>query len=680
MFYEVIPEGRLEALTYDFTLPESDDNFSSNSLLPGQIVMVPVGRRTVPGVVVKKVVQPNFKTKSILKVLYSKPLPAHLLAAVKFIHDYYLVPSGQAVSLMLPRGVQKKRRKTEHLFGDASLGGSCRRMLPPPSLEARAGDPQATSPAHANHPETSAIQLNMAQKMALEGLQKAPGATKVLFGVTGSGKTNVYLKLAQNALEAQKSTILLVPEIALTGQLVRVFREIFGDRVLVIHSQQTEAERHLIFERILLSDGPMIVIGPRSALFAPLSNLGLIIIDEEHETTYFQENPPRYSAIRVASFMAKTAKCPLVLGSATPSIEDYYFASRQGAKVELLEKAKATATKPNVRIIDFKNRDEFSKNRYYSNALLTAIKNNLAKGQQTLIFHNRRGSSPLTICENCGEEILCPNCFLPLNLHADEFTLHCHTCGFTEKVPVTCPKCGAPGLVHKGFGTKLLESEIKRLFPEARVKRFDADNKKGEGLDTLYGAVKDGEVDILVGTQAIAKGLDLPKLATVGVVQADAGLSLPDYMAEERTFQLLTQVIGRVGRGHLDTAEVFIQTYRPEHPVLGFAINEDYLGFYNYVLKRRRVSGFPPYRFVMKLEITMKTESIVLRKIREVAGRLALDERLTVSPPCPAFHERTIKGFTWQIIVRSRSRRALLEACTNLDQNFKITLDPPGLL
>ena len=707
MFYEVIPEGRLEALTYDFTLPEGDDKSGSKPLSPGQIVMVPVGRRMAPGVVVKKVVRPDFKTKSILKVLYSKPLPTHLLAVVNFIHDYYLVPSGQAVSLMLPRGVQKKRRKplntlpsplnmsrsnssspnlflvqkeTEHLFGTASPSGSCRAFSSPKIDNNFGGPPPSPPPARTTHSGTPKIRLNTAQKKALEGLQKAPGATKVLFGVTGSGKTNVYLKLAQNALEAHKSTILLVPEIALTGQLVRVFREIFGDRVLVIHSQQTEAERHLIFERILLSDEPMIVIGPRSALFAPLSNLGLIIIDEEHETTYFQENPPRYSAIRVASFMAKTAKCSLVLGSATPSVEDYYFASRQGAKVELLEKAKTTAIKPNIRIIDFKNRDEFSKNRYYSNALLTAIKNNLAKGRQTLIFHNRRGSSPLTICENCGEEILCPNCFLPLNLHADEFTLHCHTCGFTEKVPVTCPKCGTPGLIHKGFGTKLLESEIKRLFPEARVKRFDADNKKGEGLDTLYGAVKDGEVDVLVGTQAIAKGLDLPKLATVGVVQADAGLSLPDYMAEERTFQLLTQVIGRVGRGHLDTAEVFIQTYRPEHPVLGFAINEDYLGFYNYVLKRRRVSGFPPYRFVMKLEITLKTESIVLRKIREVASKLALDERLTVSPPCPAFHERTIKGFTWQIIVRSHSRKALLEACTGLDQNFKITLDPPGLL
>ena len=367
MFYEVIP-GKLFSKHAGFLTYASDAE-----LLPGQIVSIPLGKSEVPGIIYKKVIQPDFPTKKILKILYSKPLPSHIVKTIVWLSQYYLIPLPQALNLFLPIGITKNRRKT-------------------------IAKTEQT-------PKLPLIELNTAQKNALLGLQKAPGATKVLFGVTGSGKTNVYLKLAQNALEAQKSTILLVPEIALTGQLVRVFREIFGDRVLVIHSQQTEAERHLIFERILLSDEPTIVIGPRSALFAPLSNLGLIIIDEEHETTYFQENPPRYSAIRVASFMAKTAKCPLVLGSATPSIEDYYFASRQGAKVELLEKAKATATKPNVRIIDFKNRDEFSKNRYYSNALLTAIKNNLAKGQQTLIFHNRRGSSPLTICENCGELI-----------------------------------------------------------------------------------------------------------------------------------------------------------------------------------------------------------------------------------------------------------------------------------
>ena len=245
---------------------------------------------------------------------------------------------------------------------------------------------------------------------------------------------------------------------------------------------------------------------------------------------------------------------------------------------------------------------------------------------------------------------------------------------------MVCPKCGAPGLIHKGFGTKLLENELGRLFPKAKIRRFDADNKKGEGLEAVYDAVKDGEVDILVGTQTLAKGLDLPRLATVGVVQADAGLSLPDYMAEERTFQLITQVIGRVGRGHLDTAEVFIQTFRPEHPVLKLATEGDYLGFYKYTIARRQRSGFPPFRFVMKLEITMKTEAIVLRKVREVFAKLSRDKRFNVSPPQPAFHERTSRGYTWQIVVRSKSRGALLEVCAGLDANFKITLDPPGLL
>ncbi|MBR0372702.1 primosomal protein N' [Candidatus Saccharibacteria bacterium] len=644
MFYEVVPEGRVEALTYDF----------DGSLLPGQIVIVPVGRRLVPGVVVKKVERPDFKTKSISKVLYSEALPKHLLRTIWFIHEYYLVSSGQAVSLILPNGVEKKRRKTEQMFGS-----------------------QQKTEQGSEIPE---IRLNIAQKKALEGLQKAPGTTKLLFGVTGSGKTNIYLKMALNTLLAEKSTILLVPEIALTGQLVRVFSEIFNERVVLIHSGQTEAERHLVFERILKSNEPLIVVGPRSALFTPLKDLGLIIIDEEHETTYYQENTPKYSAIRVASFMAKEVECPLILGSATPNIADFYIASRQSSVIELTEKAKTSAIKPEIKLIGFKDRDNFTKNKYFSNSLLEAISKNLEKKEQTLIFHNRRGSAPLTICEECGEEILCPNCFLPLTLHADKYILYCHTCGFSEDVPLCCPKCQAPGLIHKGFGTKLLESELKKIFPKARIKRFDADNKKGERLEVIYDSVRDGEVDILVGTQTLAKGLDLPKLATVGVVQADAGLSLPDYSAEERTFRLLTQVIGRVGRGHIDTAEVFIQTFRPDHPVLQFAKEEDYLGFYEYMIKKRRRAGFPPFRFLMKLEITMKTEAIVLRKVRELVLKLSKDERLMVSPPLPAFHERTDKGYTWQIIVRSLSRKALIRACDGIDQSFKITLDPPGLI
>lgn len=643
----------MEALTYS-----SDD-----SLFLGQIVLVPIGKRKVPGVVVKKVAQPDFKTRAVLKVLYSKPLPKHLLRTAEFIHDYYLVPTGQAISLILPNGVEKQRRKpkTEQVFGFQK--------------------DDMSFPTKTEHTQKQGeIRLNQAQKKALEGLQKAPCATKLLFGITGSGKTNIYVRMATDALSEQKSTILLVPEIALTGQLVRVFEEYFGKKVILIHSRQTEAERHILFERILRSDEPLIVVGPRSALFAPLDNLGLIIIDEEHESSYHQENTPKYSAIRVASFMAKAAGASLILGSATPDVSDYYIASKQGAVIHLSEKAKKSAIKPKIRIIDFKNRDSFRNNRYFSGALLEAIERNLDTKHQTLIFHNRRGSSPLTICESCGEELLCPNCFLPLTLHADTYELVCHTCGYSCKVPSNCPKCGSPGLVHKGFGTKLLESELKKLFPTARIRRFDADNKKGEGLDAVYSEVRDGEVDLLIGTQTVAKGLDLPRLATVGVVQADAGLNLPDFMAEERVFQLLTQVIGRVGRGHLDTAEVFIQTFRPCHPVINLAVNEDYLGFYDYLINQRKRAGFPPFKFVAKIEITMKTEAIVLKKIQNLTAILSRDKQLIVSPPMPAFHEHTIRGYTWQIIVRARSRKALIEACSGLDQSFKVTLDPMGLL
>ena len=647
MYYEVIPAkgfGRDGILTYK----------SSDSLLPGQIIEVPLGRKKSVAVVLKKVTQPDFDCKEICRIIYSKPLPTHLMSAIKFIAEYYKASLSAAASVVLPVGVEKKRRKTERMFGGTA------------------------KTEHVS--EKPIIKLNEAQKNALKGLRGAPSATKLLCGVTGSGKTNIYLSEASRALSAQKSVILLVPEIALTGQLVRVFAEVFGDKITVLHSKQTEAERHLIFEKLLLGEGPRVVIGARSALFAPLDNLGLIIIDEEHENSYYQENAPRYSAVRVASFMAKKLDIPLILGSATPAIEDFYLAKSNNSLVILDKKAKSEAIKPEISVIDFKDRENFGKNRYFSVPLINSIRKNLESGHQTLIFHNRRGSSPLTICESCGEEILCPNCYLPLTLHADTYELVCHTCDYKCRVPSACPKCGAPDLIHKGFGTKLLESELTRLFPKARIRRFDADTKKGEGLNDVYDEVKNGGVDIIIGTQTVAKGLDLPLLATVGVVQADAGLALPDFAAEERTFQLITQVIGRVGRGHISKAEVFIQTFRPEHPAIKYAISEDYLGFSEYLLKRRRLSHFPPYTFVLKLEITMKTEAIVVRKVRELVRKLSNDDRLIVSPPQPAFHERTARGYTWQVVIRSKSRKALMEICDKLDPNFHISIDPPGLL
>ncbi|MDO4741793.1 MAG: primosomal protein N' [Candidatus Saccharibacteria bacterium] len=717
MFYEVIPGKRIGGLNSALTY-----SFDGQLLQKGTIVEIPIGKSRVAGVVYKKVAQPDFKTREITRILYSVPLPTFLVDTAEWMAEYYLVPITSIIGMILPNGVLKRRRayrtepnKNEQISSPALPNNSyeprpC--LRPSDMLEAttsydlsersdlksrdlgvkdyysselcdKASNPLLGASSNSKKTEqtsdTSIISLNNAQKNAILALQKAREATRLLFGVTGSGKTNIYMYEAARALEMGKSVIVLVPEIALTEQLVRVFRDKFGEKVVLIHSQQAEAQRHSIFESILMSPETKVVIGPRSALFAPLKNLGLIVIDEEHEGSYYQDSSPKYSAIRTASFIAKRVSCPLILGSATPAIEDYYVAKKKGSLVVLNERAKTAATDPTIKIVDLRDKGSFTKNRYFSNDLIRSIRENLENGQQTLIFHNRRGTAPLTICEHCGEEIDCPNCLLPLTLHADSYELYCHTCGFRQKVPVRCPKCGASELRYHGFGTKLLENELNSLFPKAIIRRFDADNKKGESLAATYAEVYDGDVDILVGTQTLAKGLDLPRLATVGVVQADAGLALPDFSSEERTFQLLTQVFGRVGRGHTDKAEVIIQTFRPDHPVITYARTLSYENFSNYLLDKRRKSGFPPFYFIAKAEVTMKTEKNVIKKVNEAVGLLS-NSGLIISPPLPAFHEREGKGYTWQIILRAKSRRSLLVALAKLDKHFRVTLDPPSLL
>ncbi|MBQ3306162.1 primosomal protein N' [Candidatus Saccharibacteria bacterium] len=647
MYYEVIPtkvfRAGADVLTYSSEIP----------LKAGQIVEIPLGRSKIPGIVKTELEKPEFATKPILRTIYDEPLPSHLLNALLWLSEYYLCPLPVVANLFLPTGVLKVRKRN---FKDADAG---RRSV-------------------------VKIPLNPAQKQALEALESVPTATKLLNGVTGSGKTNIYLKLAENTLKAQKSVILLVPEIALTSQLVQVFESTFGQTVTKIHSRQTEAERHLTWETILKADekDPKIIIGPRSALLAPLKNLGLILIDEAHEQTYFQENPPKYSALRLASFIANDLKISCVQGTATPLVADYYLAKENNAVIKLTERAKKTAEKPEIKVIDLKNREKFLKNRYFSDDLLKAIKENLKSGHQTLIFHNRRGSAPLTICEKCGWQALCPNCFLPLTLHADSYELICHTCGAHQKIPKSCPECKNPELVHKGFGTKLLEEELKKLEKTAKIARFDADNTKSNSLDALYDEVKSGDIDIIIGTQTIAKGLDLPKLKTVGVVQADAGLSLPDYGAEEKTFQLLSQVIGRVGRGHLKDTEVFIQTYQPDHPVILNAISENYDDFSDYLLKKRKKAAFPPFYYLAKLTLTYKTETTVLKHLKTYYSLLKSDKNLKISAMTPAFHERTPRGYTWQIVIKSKNRKSLVNALKKLPENsnLHLVLDPPSLI
>jgi primosomal protein N' (replication factor Y) len=653
MFYEVLPakvfkkSPNLEdgILTYSF----------SEKLAVGTIVEVPLGNKTTIGVVYKKVNTPNgdFKIKEITRPLFGQPLPKHFLNAIIWLSKYYLVSLPQVVSLFLPNTLEKHHKiaKNSEKSEKVTLN-------------------------------SEKIPLNAAQKHALEAIRATKTNTKLLHGITGSGKTNLYLTLAMAEFAENRSTILLVPEIALTSQLVSVFKETFGDNIVLIHSKQTDKTRRDTFEKLLTSTGPKIVVGPRSALFAPLDNLGLIIIDEAHESTYFQDQSPKYSALRLASFIAKSKDISCVLGTATPKVEDYYLAKERNSLVTLKEKAKETAIKPEVKVIDFKDRASFSKNRYFSDQLLEKIEENLKNGRQTLIYHNRRGSAPLTICENCGFEALCPNCFLPLTLHSDSYKLICHTCGYKEKVPISCPECKHPEIIHKGFGTKLLESELKRLFKNAKIARFDGDTDKSETLDNLYNDVKNGKIDIIIGTQTVAKGLDLPNLATVGIVQADSGLSLPDYSSEERTFDLITQVLGRVGRGHIKEANAFIQTFHPESPVIKTAIDSDYELFYEYLIKKRQKSHLPPFYYLAKISVVYKTEKTALLKIKEVYKALKNQKNIYLSAPTPAFHERLSTGYNWQIIVKSANRSALTDAIRSLETfpDLRISIDPPSLL
>ena len=670
MYYEVIPTTTFKKsplfsdglLTYSF-----DQN-----LAPGTIVSIPLGKKTALGIIYRKTTAPtdqNFVIKSINKIVHPIPLPNHLLKSLAWLSSYYLNPVAKTANLFLPLGIEKNRRKKS----------SASTFIPQFSNPIQdIASPIAATTTHYQIP------LNPAQKQALAELHKIKTHTKLLHGITGSGKTNIYLKLAQQIFDSSQSIILLVPEISLTPQLVGRFQEHFGTQVISLHSKLTEAERHLIWQRIHEADQstPFVIIGPRSALFSPLKNLGLIIIDEAHEPSFYQDTSPRYHALRLASFLAQTLKIDCLLGTATPRVEDYFLAQKNHAYVALSEKAKSITSQTKISLIDLKDRALFTRNRYFSDALLQDIENNLKQHKQTLLFHNRRGSAPLTICEHCGYQVLCPNCLLPLTLHSDSYQLICHTCGHHEPVPSTCPVCHHGSLIHKGFGTKLLESELKKLFKNARIARFDADNATADSLTQNFEAVKNGDIDIIIGTQTIAKGLDLPLLNTVGIVQADANLNLPDYAAEERTFQLITQVIGRVGRGHNDVNHVFLQTFQPEHPVILAAKSLDYAKFADYLLKKRQLSHLPPFFYLLRISIVKKTEDLAIKKIMSLHRTLKKFPDVYLSAPTPSFHEYTPSGYSWQIIVKAKKRDSLTHLIQSLDQypEIRFAIDPPSLI
>jgi len=443
----------------------------------------------------------------------------------------------------------------------------------------------------------------------------------------------------------------------------------------------TLAERFLVWKTVLEATEPLVIIGPRSALFLPVAGLGLIVIDECHEPSYKQELSPKYNALRAAAVLAKDTDARLVLGSATPLVADYYLAEKQNSVVTLDKLAIKNAVKPKITLLDMTKRENRAPDSSFSPILLKKIKQTLEANKQVLIFHNRRGSASSTLCEDCGWSASCPRCFLPLTLHADKFTSKCHLCGYQEKAPTNCPVCESTNIVHKGVGTKRLEEELTKLFPKAVVARFDGDNKKGEAVHDKYQELYDGRIDIIIGTQTIAKGLDLPNLRLVGIPQADAGLSLPDFSARERTFQLISQAVGRVGRNQHAT-EVVVQSFQASSPVVKFGIGQDYAGFYESEIKERQRGHFPPFSYLLKITNSYKTERSASDAMRKLADDIKREfPSVHLLGPTPAFYERLRDQYRWQIVVRFTGRPTLEQIAKKVPSgHFQTELDPGSLL
>jgi primosomal protein N' (replication factor Y) len=513
--------------------------------------------------------------------------------------------------------------------------------------------------------------LNPAQAAAYEQIRcavlKRQFHTFLLHGVTGSGKTEVYLNCIEAVMAAGRGALLLVPEIALTPQMAGQFFSRFGDRVAILHSAFTDVERSEQWRRIR-SGAASVVVGTRSGVFAPVRNLGLIVVDEEHDGSYKQEETPRYNGRDVAIVRAQHAAACVVLGSATPSLESRYNAEK--GKYTLLELPGRIEARPmpTVELIDM--RQEFLETRKqatFSRKLMEAIGQRLENGEQTIVLLNRRGFSSFVACRACGERVNCINCSLTLTYHKRDRRLLCHYCGYAEKVPSCCPKCQSEHIYFLGLGSERVEEELHQAFPTARIARLDRDTVTGKRqYETILNDFREGNYDLLVGTQMIAKGHDIPNVTLVGVVSADIGLGMPDFRAAERSFQLLTQVAGRAGRGSVPGI-VLVQTINPDHYAVRLAAAQDYQAFYEKELHFRRMMHYPPFSAMANVLVRSEKKEMAMRMSSELGHKLLpAPEKIKVMGPAEAPVPRLKNEYRYQFLIKAASRKALNELLQGL--------------
>jgi primosomal protein N' (replication factor Y) (superfamily II helicase) len=508
----------------------------------------------------------------------------------------------------------------------------------------------------------------------LEAYQQIEGAlrggkfqTFLLQGVTGSGKTEVYLKSIDACLAFGKSALLLVPEIALTPAVAGDFFHRFGDRVAILHSAFLDAERAEQWRRIRAGLAT-VVVGTRSGVFAPVRNLGLVVIDEEHDQSYKQQDTPRYNGRDVAIVRAQGAGAVAILGSATPSLESRYNVQRGKYTLLTLPERIEKRPMPDVEVIDM--RQEFLETRkltIFSRRLVDMIAERLEKGEQTMLLLNRRGFSSFVACRACGEKMECVNCAVTLTYHRRDRRMLCHYCNYAQKVPSVCPKCGSEYLNFIGTGSEKVEEELHRDFPTARIARMDRDTVSGKRhFETILHGFREGDSDILVGTQMIAKGHDIPNVTLVGVVSADVGLGLPDFRAAERTFQLLTQAAGRAGRGNLPGI-VLIQTINPEHYAIRYASEQNYDGFYEKEIQFRKLMRYPPFAALANVLVRSQKQEEALEMSTELGRMLdPAPEGLKILGPAEAPVPKLKSEFRYQLLIKAIDRKRLNETLREL--------------
>ncbi|MDB6069926.1 MAG: priA, partial [Verrucomicrobiales bacterium] len=699
MAARVLLDGAVADLEFDYAIPPALDGVG-----PGSRVSVPLRNRTMTGTVL--IVYPAAeaevpKLKPLLGLLSERVIirPA-LMEFGKWVSEYYCAPLESVMRAMLPEAVrEEKHSEKRQLFATlvrlptdeewavltkkapkqaevvealktagapvpaVAFSGAALKALHTKGFVDIADEAVLRDPHEGeSFVSTKSLALNQAQHDALVTVLEAVGNPReakpmLLFGVTGSGKTEVYLQAAQRVLEQGRAVLVLVPEISLTPQTVERFKSRFAemqDRVAVLHSHLSQGERFDEWHKIQRGTA-RIVIGARSAVFAPLEDIGLIIVDEEHEGSYKQEQPPRYQARDAAVVRAKLEGCAILLGSATPSLESWHNAQRGKYSLLRLPERADDAQLPLVRIIDMrveKKRAAKGSPAILSERLRIAIEQRLTKGEQTILFLNRRGFASSVVCQACGHVVKCPHCEVAMTVHQQLGRLVCHVCGFQKLSPKKCPECRDPAILLAGYGTERVEETLRRVFPVARIARVDADamSQKHTLRDTLH-AFKTGKLDLLVGTQMIAKGLHFPNVTLVGILNADMVLHIPDFRAGERTFSLLTQVAGRAGRGEL-MGEVVVQSFTPHHPAIQHARQHDFEGFSEQELEFRRQCGYPPYGHAVLVTVRSERENLAEFSLKTLHAKLVkvFPPEVLLGEPAPSPLVKSHDQYRFQIL------------------------------